>query len=830
MRLRATGPLISLLAILAVGVLGALLARPAAGRAQARASQLEATIVRTRYGVPHITAGDWESLGFGFGYAFAGDDLCTIADSYVTVAGQRSRYFGPSGSWTFSGNGTVNENLDSDFFYGRINASGVIQRLADAPPPVGPLPQVRQLVSGYVKGYNAYLARTGVNHLPDPRCRGAAWVRPITALDVYRRFYQLGSLASSGAAIDGIGGAAPTLDPTAAAAAQARSTAALAALAAGRRNLTPFPLASGSNGVALGASATQGGSGMVLANPHFPWSGSERLYQVQLRIPGKLDVTGATLYGVPLVLIGQTAGLAWTHTVATAWRFTPYALRLAPGDPHAYIVDGRQVAMHPTTVTVTERTASGLRQVTRTLYDTRFGPIFTAIEGVPLPWTPTLAWALDDVNATNFRFLNHFLLNDEAQSVSRYDWIERHYQGIPWVNSIAADRQGHAYYTMDGAIPYVTDAQASACAAPGVGAALFKTTGIPFLDGSRSACAWQSSPKAAAPGIFPPAMTPTLERSDFVENSNNSHWLTNPLQPLTGFARVIGDEGTERSMRTRLGLEMIEQRLAGTDGLPGHRFTLSELADLVSSDRVLPAELWRDPLVAYCRSHPLLLGSQGLVDVSGACPVLAAWNLRFGLDSRGAVLFRRFLERLYAGTTSLPTGTASAQWVGADSFFTRPFDPAHPVSTPSGLNTANPLVGAALADAVHDLDTAKIPLDAPLGTYQYVVRQGTRIPIHGGPGDPYGVFDAIESPWQPPQGYPTVSHGSSFIAAMGFARHGCPVRQLTLLTYSESENPSSPHSADYTRAFSRSAWEPEPFCVAQIRREAQSVTHVSTPR
>src|SRR5512135_3703520 len=92
-----------------------------------RRSSLHATIIRTRYGVPHITARSWESLGLGFGYAFAADDLCTIADSYVTVAGQRSRYFGPNGTWTFTGNGTVNNNLDSDFYYGAINASGIIQ-------------------------------------------------------------------------------------------------------------------------------------------------------------------------------------------------------------------------------------------------------------------------------------------------------------------------------------------------------------------------------------------------------------------------------------------------------------------------------------------------------------------------------------------------------------------------------------------------------------------------------------------------------------------------------------------------------------------------------
>ena len=37
---------------------------------------------------------------------------------------------------------------------------------------------------------------------------------------------------------------------------------------------------------------------------------------------------------------------------------------------------------------------------------------------------------------------------------------------------------------------------------------------------------------------------PHLLRSDYVTNSNDSYWLSNPTQPLEGFARIIGDEGT----------------------------------------------------------------------------------------------------------------------------------------------------------------------------------------------------------------------------------------------------------------------------------------------
>ena len=62
---------------------------------------------------------------------------------------------------------------------------------------------------GYVAGYNRYLRDTGVDRIPDPTCRGKPWVRPIREIDVYRYFYKLALLASSGVAIDGIGGAQP---------------------------------------------------------------------------------------------------------------------------------------------------------------------------------------------------------------------------------------------------------------------------------------------------------------------------------------------------------------------------------------------------------------------------------------------------------------------------------------------------------------------------------------------------------------------------------------------------------------------------------------------
>lgn len=59
-------------------------------------NDLRADITYTAGGVPHIRATSYRGAGYGFGYAIAKDNLCLLADGYVTVNGERSRYLGPS--------------------------------------------------------------------------------------------------------------------------------------------------------------------------------------------------------------------------------------------------------------------------------------------------------------------------------------------------------------------------------------------------------------------------------------------------------------------------------------------------------------------------------------------------------------------------------------------------------------------------------------------------------------------------------------------------------------------------------------------------------------
>jgi acyl-homoserine-lactone acylase len=188
--------------------------------------------------------------------------------------------------------------------------------------------------------------------------------------------------------------------------------------------------------------------------------------------------------------------------------------------------------------------------------------------------------------------------------------------------------------------------------------------------------------------------------------------------------------------------------------------------------------------------------------VSQACEVLAQWDLRFDVDSRGAALWRRFAQR---------TGT------GDPTLYDVPFDVNDPVHTPRGLNTENPVVRSSLANAVTDLQDANIPLDAPWGDVQYVTRNGERIPIHGATGG-LGAFNVITTAWRSGEGLSEPTHGSSFIQAASMTGAKCPPVK-TILTYSQAAtNEDSPHYADQTKRWSNEQWYNDRFCRGQQLR------------
>ena len=303
--------------VLAVGLAGC----STSSTASVTTSADKVVIIRDGAGVAHITAANFRSLGYGEAIAFAQDNFCTLAQDFVTVNGERSKYFGPKALSLNYSSGVSDVNLNSDFYWKSVKASKLATANLHKAPPLGPLPQVLAVYNGFVSGYNAYLAS---GKLKDPACAGKAWVRPITLNDMLLRGYQVVTEASSAHFISMETAAKPpaaTTSPTMTTAPTTATKTSAATAGPDAVKLVAYFGSNGSdtlgsNGIGLGSRDTAASDGMVLANPHFPWRGTERFWMAQLTVPGQYNVEGGTLEGFPLIGIGFNRHLAFFKSTA----------------------------------------------------------------------------------------------------------------------------------------------------------------------------------------------------------------------------------------------------------------------------------------------------------------------------------------------------------------------------------------------------------------------------------------------------------------------------------------------------------------------------------
>lgn len=713
-----------------------------------------ASITRTAYGIPHIKAADWGGAGYGLGYAYAEDNLCLLAEEFVSVAGERSRFFGAKAKAVLGFQEI--DNLSSDvFFRSQIDLPLLRARWAKRPA------KERALLAGYAAGYNRRLRDLGA--AAPAACRGKPWLRAITLDDMLRVAQKQVLLASSLALAPYIVNAAPPGKGV---------SAALPPL------VDPRERSFGSNGWAFGAEATANGRGLVIGNPHFPWNGPARFWQMHVTIPGEVDVMGVGLAGTPLVALGFNKDVAWTHTVTAAQHFTVFELPLVPGDPTRYLVDGKPEAMAARSITVP--TEAG--PVTRTVYHSRYGAVLT-IPLLGLGWTGERAFAVRDANAENDRTLAVWMAIGKAKTVAEVKAAVTTTLGIPWVNTIAADRAGNALHADVTPVPNVSGDKAVACATPRSGAVAARFI---LLDGGRSACDWDKAAGTPRPGLMPATDQAIWERRDYVVNSNDSYWLSNARAPYKRLSPILGTWGTERTLRTRSGLIETEARLAGRDGLGGAKIDNAIATQMVFANKALAADLGLKATLAACA---------GDAAVAAPCAALARWDGRFNADSRGAALFLAYwplVERLPGAW-----GT--------------PFSAADPVNTPRDFRADPAKLRAALAKAADQLGKQGIALDARWGEVQFAVRGEAHIPVHGGSGA-LGVLNVQQA--RPEAGGLVPFHGSSYIQVVSFDDAG-PVADA-VLSYSQSTDPASPHYGDQTRLYSAKQWVRLPFTPAQI--------------
>ncbi|MFV0317839.1 MAG: penicillin acylase family protein [Microthrixaceae bacterium] len=777
----------------------------------------EADIAITEHGVVHVTAADWGSLGFGQGWGCGRDNLGVIADQVTKALGQRSRYWGA---------GAGDRHLASDFGYAALDLRARGEEIRAAQPE-----WIAELVAGYRAGYNLAVREADPEQAPQ-WCRGAPWIRELEESELWAHLADVTLMASGRNLVQLIGRAeAPGPD--------------------GPVEPSPpdalGPPAAASNGWAVGGDLTETGSGIVLANPHFPWYGEARFWECHLRIPGTYDVYGVSLLGTPGIQIGFNSRLGWAHTFSRGHRFTVGALRLDASDPTLYHHGERIRSM--TSAQHTVEVASGASwtgakgapattPVARTLWRSHHGPMLN----MPLlGWGLETAYTYRDANIDNTAVLEQFLRMGMSSSVGEMRRVFHEVKGLPWVNTLAADADGDAWYTDASATPRLSQGAQERFGVrvrDDLVAALMYQNRIALLDGSDPNDDWLDHPDARSPGLEPPQALPEIQTRHVVANANDSHWLNSLGAPLEGYSVMGGLERTPRSLRTRQNL-LLAQRLAQRGSVH-----LEDLLDVVFANESLSATLLRDAVLdrvdswidagslegGSLEAGPLEVGGAAVTDVRDA---LAGWDTTFGIDSAGGALWREFIG-----------GFAEGDWLDAGGLFAEAFDPQRPLDTPCGLAPLPAGVDAAEGDpvivalggAVGALRSAGVALDAAMGECQWADRGEVRVPVHGG-GEGDGVMNVVvplgalpASSLDPIPTAPTpvpgrertglgdggyrVTYGSSFVMAVELTPDG--PRGRGVLAYGQSSDPASPHHLDGTAAFSEGATRVLRFTDAQI--------------
>ena len=202
---------------------------------------------------------------------------------------------------------------------------------------------------------------------------------------------------------------------------------------------TGTELAPGSNAWAISGAHTVGGKPILAGDPHLEWSIPSPWYLVHLK-GGDLDVTGASLPGIPAVIVGHNQRIAWSVTNLEFDVQDLYTEQLDAASGR-YVMNGqpRQAVLERDWIGV-----KGQKPLQSDTWVTAHGPVFLNDGGRNY----SLRWTAADATGMDFPFL----ALDRARNWDEFNQTLRHYPG-PAQNFVYADVDGNIGYHAAGVLP-----------------------------------------------------------------------------------------------------------------------------------------------------------------------------------------------------------------------------------------------------------------------------------------------------------------------------------------------------------------------------------------
>lgn len=360
--------------------------------------EYDATILRDRWGVPHVRGVSDADAAYGLAYAHAEDDFETIQLTLLAARGELATVAGVEGA-------------PLDYLHGLLKVSESVAAgwtVLDE--------DTRAVLDGYADGLNHYAAVHPDDTLPG--------LFPASGRDIVASFVQKAPLFFG---IDQVF--------------QGLFSEERPELRTVRSNAGRY----GSNVIAVSPRRSHNGETMLLSNSHQPWTGALAWYEAHVTSDEGWDMTGALLPGMPVVAIGHNRDLGWSFTVNRPDLIDVYLLETNPDDPDQYRLDGEWVSFERYDVPIEIRLFGRVRwTVQREALWSAFGPVVRADHGV---------YAVRYAGMGEVGMVEQ--LYDMNRAATFEDWraaVEAQ-SGLASFNIGYADRTGRIAYTYNGMFP-----------------------------------------------------------------------------------------------------------------------------------------------------------------------------------------------------------------------------------------------------------------------------------------------------------------------------------------------------------------------------------------
>lgn len=210
----------------------------------------------------------------------------------------------------------------------------------------------------------------------------------------------------------------------------------------------------GSNNWVVSGRLSDSGKPLLANDPHLKLSAPALWYFARLQAPG-LKVAGATIPGLPFVILGQNERIAWGFTNTGPDVQDLYLERIDPGDANRYQTPDGWAAFETREEIIHVKDRPPVKLVVRA---TRHGPVISdasaATEGLTGPVTKpayaiAMRWTALDVDGASTDAAAAFM---RARSVSEFIAAAGHHVA-PMQNMVVADVEGRIGAVSAGRVP-----------------------------------------------------------------------------------------------------------------------------------------------------------------------------------------------------------------------------------------------------------------------------------------------------------------------------------------------------------------------------------------